>query len=336
MCRLHKHILSSLLDDSNFASPKISIRFYLLNTSWKGMDSQGLAFHIVDVFAESRYTGNQLAVVKSAKSLTSSRMQKIAREFNFSETTFVSSEKQRVDNPFSVRIFTPKHELPFAGHPTLGTAWVIQQYLLKKRVPIITLSLKVGKIPVTFHYKNDEPDILWMKQDEPEFGSKAFDPESLSRVLGIKTGEIDHRYPIQDVSTGVPFIIVPLKTLKTLKRCLVDSRLYFSLVSKTRAKSILVFCPEAYEKKSDLGVRVFPEYYGIREDPATGSANGCLAAYLSRYRYFGKSDIEKTVDQGYEIGRPSKLMLKASSKGETIIVSVGGRVANVAEGTLVV
>lgn len=300
------------------------------------MDNEGLAFHIVDVFAESKYAGNQLAVVENPKNLTSSRMQKIAREFNFSETTFVASGKQPADEPFSVRIFAPKRELPFAGHPTLGTAWVIQQYVLKKCVPIIMLDLRVGKIPVTFYYKNGEPDILWMKQNEPEFGSKKFDPESLSRVLGIKTDEIDHRYPIQDVSTGVPFIIVPLKTLKALRQCFVESQLYFSLVSKTRAKSILVFCPEAYKKKSDLGVRVFPEYYGIHEDPATGSANGCLAAYLSKYRYFGKSDIEKTADQGYEIGRPSKLLLKATSKSETIVVSVGGRVANVAEGKLIV
>lgn len=300
------------------------------------MDYHGLAFHIVDVFAESKFAGNQLAVVKNAESLAPSLMQKIAREFNFSETTFIASEKQEANKPFNVRIFTPKQELPFAGHPTLGTAWVIQQYVLKKNVPSITLNLKVGKIPVTFQYENGYPDILWMKQNEPEFGSKAFDPKSLSHVLGVRADEIDQRYPIQDVSTGVPFIIVPLKSLKTLKQCRVDSKLYFSLVSKTIAKSILVFCPQPYDEKSDLGVRVFPEYYGIREDPATGSANGCLAAYLSKYQYYGKRDIEKAVDQGYEIGRPSKLLLKAKRKGEATLVSVGGRVANIAEGKLFV
>jgi trans-2,3-dihydro-3-hydroxyanthranilate isomerase len=296
-----------------------------------------LAFHIVDVFAESSYAGNQLSVVKDVGNLSTKEMQKIAREFNFSETTFISSPEVIAAKPSKVRIFTPNHELPFAGHPTLGTAWVIQRYIIRKRVPKVLLDLKVGEIPVSFTYKrNGEPDILWMKQNEPKFGRKDFKRYQLAEILGVNTDCIDERFPIQEVSTGIYMLIVPLKTIKALKKCSINRDRYYALVNRTEAKSILVFCPEPYNKTSDLSVRVFPEYYGIREDPATGSGNGCLAAYLSKYKYFGKSSFNKTSDQGYEIGRPSKLFLKIKSNNGKIQVYIGGRVANVGEGKLFV
>ena len=173
-----------------------------------------------------------------------------------------------------------------------------------------------------------------MKQNEPEFGNAEFETDDISSMLGIESEEIDSRFPIKEVSTGNPFVIVPLKTLKSLKRCKIDRTKYFEIIEKTKAKSILVFSPEAYKKASDLSVRVFGEYYGIPEDPATGSGNGCLAAYLCNQKYFGKSAVNATVDQGYEVGRPSKLFLKAGVKSGRIDVSVGGKVFHVASGTL--
>jgi trans-2,3-dihydro-3-hydroxyanthranilate isomerase len=239
-------------------------------------------------------------------------MQQIAKEMNYSETTFILSKVRR-NGGYDVRIFTPEEEIPFAGHPTLGTAYVIQQEIIKEPIERVILNLKVGQIPVIIKYSEGRPDILWMKQIAPTF-AKIFDPDQISKVLSIDKGEIDTRFPIQEVSTGLPFIIVPLKTLDTLKQAKVNRGKYFESIRNTEAKAILVFCPETYSQEGDLNVRVFAGYYGVLEDPATGSANGCLAGYLVKYRYFGNSRINIQVEQGYEIGRPSLLLLRAEEK----------------------
>jgi len=292
-----------------------------------------LTFYIVDVFAEQKYAGNQLAVVRDARSLPDVQMQKIAKEMHFSETTFILSDKKRKGG-YDVRIFTPEHELPFAGHPTLGTAYVIQQKVIRKNVDKLVLNLGVGQIPVTFSYREKLPDTLYMKQAEPIFG-QSFDAGTISEILSLGFKDIDERFPIQEVSTGVPFIIVPLKSLDAMKRARIVRDKYFGLVEKTQAKSILIFCSETYSRENDLNVRVFADYLGVPEDPATGSANGCLAAYLTRHRYFGKPQVNVRVEQGYEIGRPSLLLLKAEERAWKIDVFVGGRVVMVAEGKLV-
>ena len=285
--------------------------------------------YIVDVFAEKKLEGNQLAVFICKGKLFDSEMQKLAKEMNYSETTFITS----VEN-YDVRIFTPEEELPFAGHPTLGTAFVIQQELIKTPIKTILLNLKIGPIPVLFKYKSGNVDEIWMKQNAPTFG-KFFDPEVFSEILNIDENSIDTRFPIQEVSTGLPFFIVPLKTLKAVKQVRVDREAYLDLIEKTEAKSILIFCSETYNKGNDLNVRVFTEYVGIPEDPATGSGNGCLAAYLVKYQYFGKNYINIRVEQGYEVGRPSLLLLEAKENEEEISVSVGGKAFIVAKGELV-
>lgn len=169
-------------------------------------------FYILDVFAEQKYAGNQLAVFRDADKLSDAEMQQIAKEMHFSETTFILSEGKR-NCGYDVRIFTPEHKIPFAGHPTLGTAYVIQQEIIKEPVETVILNLKVGQIPVTLKYSGEQIDIMWMKQINPIFG-KVFDPLSLSRVLHIDEREIDDRFPIQEVSTGTPFIMVPLKSFR--------------------------------------------------------------------------------------------------------------------------
>ena len=292
-----------------------------------------LTFYIVDVFAEEKYAGNQLAVFRGAEALSDIEMQRIAKEMSYSETTFILSDEKQ-DGGYDVRIFTPETELPFAGHPTLGTAYVIQQEIVKEPINKIVLNLKVGQIPVTFRYGEEYGDILWMKQIKPMFG-QTFDTELISKVLSLDMREIDDRFPVQDVSTGVPCIIVPLKTLDAVKRARISRDRYFAFVRGTQAKTILIFCPETYRKENDLNVRFFADYIGVPEDPATGSANGCLAGYLVKHRYFGKDRINIRVEQGYEIGRPSLLLLKAEEREEEIDVYVGGKVVMVAKGEFI-
>jgi len=294
---------------------------------------KNLTYYVVDVFAEEKYAGNQLAVIRDAMALSDAEMQKIAKEMNFSETTFVLSDERR-NGGYDVRIFTPARELPFAGHPTLGTAYVIQHEIVKEPVDRIILNLKVGQIPVTFSYAGKLPDTLFHKQMQPTFG-QTFDAEAISQALSLDAKEVDKRFPIQEVSTGVPFFIVPLKTLEASKRARISRDKYFDLIRSTQAKAILIFCPETYHKENHLNVRVFADYYGVQEDPATGAANGCLAGYLVKHRYFGKDQIDIRVEQGYEIGRPSLLLLRAEDKEGKIDVNVGGKVIMVAQGTLI-
>lgn len=289
---------------------------------------EGLIFYIVDVFAEKKLTGNQLAVVRNASSLSHNEMQQIAREINFSETTFILSDKPR-NGGYDVKIFTPQEEIPFAGHPALGTAYIIKQEIINKAVDSLVLNLKVGQIPITFENAN-----TWVKQIEPKFG-EVIQHERISKVLGLELEEIDTKFKVQEVSTGLPFIIVPLKNLESIRRVKIQSNQYYALIKEIEAKAILTFCPETYDARNDLNVRVFAHYYGIPEDPATGSANGCLAGYLVKNEYFHGNEINVQVEQGYEMGRPSLLILKAKEENEKMEIFVGGSVLMVAKGEFI-
>lgn len=283
-------------------------------------------FFITDVFTTQRYGGNQLATFVDCESLSDAEMQQIAREINFSETTFITSRQPR-DGGYDVRIFTPNAEVEFAGHPTLGTAHVIRNKLHLTDTNEVVLNLRVGRIPVAF----TETSVLWMKQMQPSFG-KQLDAGILARVLGIEPADIDQTFPIEEVSTGFPALIVPLKNLDVLRRSKIDRDEYFALVTGAWAKLILVFSREGYAPGQSLSVRVFADFFGIAEDAATGSANGCLAAYLARHRLLGSADIDVLAGQGYEMGRPSALALRANASSNGIEVSVGGSVVDVAEG----
>jgi trans-2,3-dihydro-3-hydroxyanthranilate isomerase len=291
------------------------------------------SFYIVDVFAEEKYAGNQLAVFRDAKHISDIEMQQIAREINYSETTFILSEEMR-NGGYDVRIFTPEEELPFAGHPTLGTAYVIQREIITEPIETIILNLKVGQIPVTLNYSGEQIGILWMKQNAPTF-DRVFNTGPIAQILNLDKSDIDDRFPTQEVSTGLPFIIIPLKTLGALKRAKVARDKYFELIKDTAAKGLFIFCPQTYNQQNDLSVRAFLDYYGVPEDPACGSGAGCLAGYLVKYRYFGKDRIDVRVEEGYEIGRPSLLFLIAEDKEEKIDVSVGGRVVMIARGEFI-
>ncbi len=285
-----------------------------------------LTFYIVDVFAEEKYAGNQLAIVRGGAGLPDEGLQKMALEMNYSETAFVLSEEE-TEGGYDVRIFTPGDEVPFAGHPTLGTAYVIQHEILTSPVESVTLKLKAGEIPVTFG------EVLWMRQLPPTFGA-ILDPALFTRTLNLETADLDDRSPVQVVSTGLPALIVPLRDLDALRRCKVDWERYTEVAGP--GKNLYVFCPESHDDgPGDLSARMFANDLGVPEDPATGSAAGCLAAYLLEHSYLGTDAVDVRVEQGYEIGRPSLLYLQAERDGEKIIVNVGGKVQMVARGELV-
>jgi trans-2,3-dihydro-3-hydroxyanthranilate isomerase len=285
-----------------------------------------LTFYIVDVFAEEKYAGNQLAVVRGGAGLPDETLQKIALEMNYSETTFVLSEEE-TGGSYDVRIFTPGDEIPFAGHPTLGTAYVIQYEILAGPVESITQKLKAGEIPVTFG------EVLWMRQLPPTFGA-TLDSALIAPTLNLEMADLDDRSPVQEVSTGLPALIVPLRDLDALRRCKVDWERHTEVAGP--GKNLYVFCPESHDDgPGDLSARMFANDPGVPEDPATGSAAGCLAAYLLGHAYLGTDSIDVRVEQGYEIGRPSLLYLQAARDGDQTTVHVGGKVQMVARGELV-
>jgi trans-2,3-dihydro-3-hydroxyanthranilate isomerase len=290
-------------------------------------------FVMLDVFATAKYTGNQLAVCLNAGDLTDLQMQQIAHEINFSETTFITNPEP-VNGGYNTRIFTPTTELPFAGHPTLGTAFAIQQEIVKLPVERVNLNYQVGQIPVDLNYVDGLPDILWMHQQQPKFYDLV-SADILAPVIGVQPTDIDDRYPIEPVSTGLPFIIIPLKTLAAVSQAKLNLDLYDRTVAHLPAQAILIFCPETIDPSCQLHVRVFTACFGIPEDPATGSANGCLAAYLAKYQYFGSPNLGITVEQGIEMGRASLLYLRAEYTPDTCAISVGGRVVKIAKGEFI-
>lgn len=290
-------------------------------------------FYILDVFAETKYAGNQLAVVMDAGNLTTPQMQQITREFNFSETTFILSDTPR-NSGYDVRIFTPAAEVPFAGHPTIGTAFVLQDKIEHWARQTVTLNLKVGSIPVTYTALDNRQRILWLKAPQPQFEA-CFTPQDFAPILNLNIADFDERFPIQSISTGLPFILVPLRTLDSVRRAKANLEA-FELFLKTHdtARMIFLFCPQTHDPANHIHCRMFGHLYGVPEDPATGSANSCLAAYLTCYRYFGDSKIDIRVEQGYEIGRPSLLYLQAERHNESFDIRVGGKTHITAAGTL--
>jgi trans-2,3-dihydro-3-hydroxyanthranilate isomerase len=266
-------------------------------------------FHIVDVFAEAPLEGNQLAVFENAAGLDARRMQAIAHEMNFSETTFVTG---RAPGRATVRIFTPGTELPFAGHPTLGTAWVLAGGARE-----IVLELGAGDVVVRF----DEGRAV-MTPPPASFGP-AISGELAAELIGLNPADLDPaRTPV--VSTcGPTFALIFVRTLEALKRI----RVRADLLAMHAALGSPFVITEAGYAPGHLGARmVFDDGIAVREDPATGSANTCLANYLAARGMRGRY----VVDQGVEIKRPSRLYLDLGER-----IEVGGKVHAVAEGEFV-
>lgn len=284
-----------------------------------------MKFYIVDVFAENKYEGNQLAVFLPDKEIDAAEMQKIAREINFSETTFIMSGLKE-NGGYDVKIFSPDSELPFAGHPTIGTAYVIKNLLESTEKNKIILNLTVGQVPVVF-----EDQSAWMTQNQPEFGNEV-EIDRITSALQINKEDINTEFPIQVVSTGLPSVIVNLKTLDAVSRCKINHRAYGELLEDIGDVNLLVFTTETDSPENDLNVRLFMPISGYLEDPATGSANGNLAGYLLEHNFFNSNEINYRVEQGSFIGRPSILKINAKKTNDHFLIQVGGSVFVIAEG----
>lgn len=290
-----------------------------------------MKFYIVDVFAEDQYTGNQLAVFRGNPDTATCL--KLAQEMNYQECTFITSDAVS-NGGYDVRVFTPVNEIPFAGHPTLGTGFIVQNEILGSEAGQVTLNMQVGQIPVRI----EDDGVAWMKQAEPQF-QETYPAEVVADVLGLSVDDFDLNYPIQAVSTGLPHIITQIKTLAALQRATWNFAKFKQMVnweSEQQIKGLFAFSPESVKSANQFHSRGFVELItGMVEDPATGSANGCFAAWLARYQYLGSNIVKARVEQGYAVKRPSLILLDAQDRGDTISVNVGGRVRLVAKGEIV-
>lgn len=282
-----------------------------------------MKFYIIDCFAEKKYQGNQLLVVIPDRELSSHEQAQIAREINFSETTFLFPDKK--DNGgYDVRIWTPNTgEVPFAGHPTLGTAFVIHHFLEAGQEKLVKLNLKVGQIPVAVEDKR-----LTMTQNSPTFGDFVA-KEDIATVFGIPATAIREDYPVQWVSTGLEAVLIPLKDKEALATLTMNKEAFeHYLVKYPQNYCNHLFFVETGE--GNFSARCLMEDF--HEDPATGSANGDLAAYLLEHDYFGQSHITYTVTQGEDMGRPSILSIEASKHSTNWSIKVGGQCQLIASG----
>src|SRR5438132_12754878 len=306
------------------------------------MPDRTYEFVQVDVFTQTPLAGNPLAIFTDARGLSDDEMQALAREMNLSETTFILPRNPATEakEGKKVRIFTVAEELPFAGHPTLGTAL----HLYARAAPVseqsteITLDLKAGKIPVRFTAKSetagrnrvDGQVFGEMRQRDPEFGV-TFSREEVARVIGIAADEIPPEWPIEIVSTGLPFAIVGIRNQETLTNLKFDNAQAAEFLKNTAAKFSYFVCPQRHEDRLEVRARMF--FYGA-EDPATGSAAGCAASWMVQHG-IANSDEQVLIRQGVEIRRPSEIHVRATRDGQRVTnVRVGGYAVEVLRGTV--
>jgi len=296
------------------------------------MPTLQLDYALVDVFAEGPLEGNMLAIFTDARGLTDAMMQSLARETNLAETTFIfPSEAPAEDEAVRVRIFTTQEELPFAGHPTLGTAsWLYWNHPVLRGAPSITLQLNSGPITVEFDAPRAREHGIrgTMRQQDPVFG-RMHDHAEIASVLNLPLHALDATRPVQTVSTGMPFCIVPIRSLAAMAQLAIPQAAAQAWLDANEAKFFYCLAPAATTSGADFHCRM--QFYS-GEDPATGSAAGCAISYLVRHGIV-PSARPTVFEQGIEILRPSRIHVQASLReGKVTEVFVGGRTIPVASG----
>jgi trans-2,3-dihydro-3-hydroxyanthranilate isomerase len=277
-----------------------------------------------DVFSSRPLEGNSLAVFFDGRGLTDGEMQSIAKEMNLSETTFILPHEAAVEREkgIRVRIFTVQEELPFAGHPTLGTAFALRGQSAAQQV---VLELNVGKVPVNFEDNAREPAFGEMTQIDPVFGMR-HEREAIARATGLRLEDFDDSLPIETVSTGIPYTITPIKSLAVIQHLQLDSQQASEYLAKTGGKFFYFVTRETVDRNARLHARML--FYNA-EDPATGSAAGCAAAWMVAH---GVAQPEERVliEQGLEMKRPSRIFVRASCRDNRVVnVRVGGHAVEI-------
>jgi trans-2,3-dihydro-3-hydroxyanthranilate isomerase len=286
-----------------------------------------LPYVVIDVFTDSPLEGNQLAIFIDARELSTEQMQALARETNLSETTFIFPRdlEEEKHKGTRVRIFTVQEELPFAGHPTLGTAYYLHCFGGSNEV---WLDLNVGKIPVRFRREeHSEKSFGEMKQRDPEAG-KIHSKEDVARATGLALEDFSHHLPIQTFSTGLPFTIVPVNSLAAIRKAGPWSRMA-EYLERSDGNFFYFVTPETVDASAKLHARM-PFYNG--DDPATGSAAGCCAAWMAMQGVIERGE-QAIIEQGIEVHRPSRIFVRAEKSGDKVVnVHVGGYCVEVAHG----
>ena len=291
--------------------------------------SRRLAMTQWDVFSSRPLEGNSLAVFLDGRGLSDAEMQSIAKEMNLSETTFILPRDAAVERErgVRVRIFTVQEELPFAGHPTLGTAFALRGQGGADRV---VLELNDGKVPVNFENGVGQPAFGEMTQLDPTFGMQ-HQREAVAQATGLRLQDFDDSLPIETVSTGVPFTVAPLKSLAVMQNLQIDLNRAAEYLAKTEGKFFYFVTREAVDREARLHARML-FYNG--EDPATGSAAGCATAWMVAHGV-SKPDERVLIEQGVEMKRPSRIFVRASRVDNRVVnVRVGGHSVEIMRGEL--
>lgn len=296
-----------------------------------------LDYHLLDVFTDRQFGGNPLAVFpQPPPDLAPTLMQQIAQELNLSETVFILPPADAV-NDFRLRIFTPAAELPMAGHPTVGAAYALARLgrlgQLEAQTRLI-FEEGLGPIGVTVHAdERGQPNEVWMRQPVPQFGAIYRDRRAIAAMLSLEESDLRKDAPVQALSSGLPFLYVPVATLAAMAKTQLRRDRWAALLAGSDAQNVFATTTETVEAASSAHSRMFAPALGVDEDPATGSASGPLAAYLLRYGLADSCDM--IAEQGFEMGRPSFIRLRVErSAGEISSVAVGGSCVMMGCGTL--
>ena len=310
-----------------------------LRQGWLHFPNMNAHYFTTDVFTDRKFGGNQLAVFPDASSIPPELMAPIAREFNFSETTFVLPPDEP-SHTARVRIFTPGGELPFAGHPTVGTAFVLAHtgaIPLRDSETRIILEEGVGPVPVLIRAIGGRPDFIQLSAAVlPKVTPAPAPPDALAEMVSLSPSDLaDGPMNAEVVSCGTPYLFIPLRDRQAVARARIKPDRYDSIVRNADSEKVFVFAVDAEQPGHDVRARMFAPRIGVPEDPATGSACVTLAGYLAARDSQRDGTLRWVVEQGFEMGRPSILEIEADkARGDTTAVRVGGRSVLVCEGTM--
>jgi trans-2,3-dihydro-3-hydroxyanthranilate isomerase len=290
------------------------------------------------VFTDRQFGGNPLAVFTDGRGLSTEMMQRLAKEMNLSESTFILPPEDPA-NHFKLRIFTPGKELPMAGHPTVGTSFVLareRMFEWSGEEAELRLEEGVGLIKVRLEFRDGAPNMIWMTQLPPRFGPVIDDAAAVAEMLSIAPGDLNTDLPIEVVSCGVPFLIVPVRDLAAMRRLRVRQEAFSRLLEPLGLGEVFIFAPEVEYEGSTVHSRMFAPGMGITEDPATGGASGPLGSYIVHH---GLVHAEPTAyivsEQGVEMGRPSFIHIQITREGDEITrVQVGGQAVYMGQGDI--